>query len=306
MRRDLQRVELICYFGKQEQGSSRRLPPKNGGLRPGPERQDRQLEAVKPIYSMRKTGNELMVSHRFDVQKRLSLYRSISLKVDLSKLSNNERQIIPYLRNAASQMDLPYWIQEYGEPSEFLNSIDDPVTRRYCEINYGPWDRMFGNEAFLEGVGKKPRGANYYPSDITKEELEIASTENPELMSPFSMIRRTSDQQLVSIPYHEFFHESVENSAEWLQRAAASVESPHLKRFLKLRSEGLLIDKYGPSDVAWLELSDSNLDILIGPTEIEDRLFGIKTAYTGTLFLWKRKCHGPSYQTSFPFSGFAI
>ncbi len=252
-----------------------------------------------------------MVSHRFDVQKRLSLYRPISLKADLSKISLNERQIIPYLRNAASQMDLPYWTQEYGDPSDLLNSIDDPDTRRYCEINYGPWDRMFGNEALLEGVGSKPRGANYYPPDITAEEFDKASRSNPELKSPFSMVRRAIDQKLVSIPYHEFFHEYIENSVEWLQRAAAHVESTQLKNFLKVRSDGLLMDKYGPSDVAWLEVSNSNLDILIGPTEIEDQLFGIKAAYSGTIFRWNRKSsnliarlhsHSVALQSSLPLS----
>jgi hypothetical protein len=189
---------------------------------------------------------------------------------------------------AALEMDLPYWFQEFGDPSALLGSIADEATRTYCDINYGPWDRMFGNEAILEGVKAKPRGANYYPDDISEEEFRIASKIDSRLSSPFTMVRWDKDRHLTAIPYHEFFHSSVERSIRWIKLAASNTESAQFRRFLELRAEALHTDKYGPSEVAWLENSDSNLDLLIGPTEIEDRLFGIKTAYTGTLFVRKR------------------
>jgi hypothetical protein len=246
---------------------------------------------------------------RINVQDRLKLYRAVWLEADQSALTPNEREIIPHLMNAAREMDIPYWIQEFGEPSDFLESIDDADTRSYCSINYGPWDRMFGNEPILQGFGEKPAGANYYPEDISDDEFRIASRGEHLAVSPFTMMRRTEERELVAIPYYEFFRRSVELAAEGLQRAAAITDSPQLKHFLNLRSEAITTDEYAPSEVAWLDISDSNLDILIGPTEIEDRLFGIKTAYTGTIFVRRAdselrlkwlQSHIPELQTKLP------
>ena len=39
-----------------------------------------------------------------------------------------------------------------GYHDEYLASIDDPAMRRLAEINYGPWDRLKGNEPFVPGL----------------------------------------------------------------------------------------------------------------------------------------------------------
>ena len=65
-------------------------------------------------------------------------------------------------------------MEAYGDGQALLGSIEDPSLRRFAEINYGPWDRLAGNEPFIEGVGPKPSGANFYPPDMTREEFEEA------------------------------------------------------------------------------------------------------------------------------------
>ncbi len=65
-----------------------------------------------------------------------------------------------------------FWYEAYGDKDELLNSISDADTKKYVIINYGPWDRLNGNKPFVDGVGEKPKGANYYPADMTKEEFE--------------------------------------------------------------------------------------------------------------------------------------
>src|SRR5699024_11481226 len=42
-------------------------------------------------------------------------------------------------------------------------------TRRSSDL---PWDRLDNNRPFVDGVGSKPLGANFYPADMTKEEFE--------------------------------------------------------------------------------------------------------------------------------------
>ena len=62
--------------------------------------------------------------------------------------------------------------------------------------------------------------------------------------------------------------------------AAALAEEPGLKRYLELRSEALLTDDYRASDMAWLDMRDNGIDVVIGPIEsYEDQLLGRKTAH---------------------------
>jgi hypothetical protein len=109
-----------------------------------------------------------------DISARLAKYTPVRLTTDLSALSDQERQMIPLLIDAAQEMDDIFWQQAYGNREQLMNSIEDPDTRRFVEINYGPWDRLANNEPFVPGVGPKPPGSNLYPSDITKEEFERA------------------------------------------------------------------------------------------------------------------------------------
>jgi len=80
------------------------------------------------------------------------------------------RAMIPLLIEASQIMDGLYWLQAVGDKDSFLATIDDPRERRFAEINYGPWDRLNGDQPWLEGIPSKPPGANLYPPDLTKEE----------------------------------------------------------------------------------------------------------------------------------------
>lgn len=192
------------------------------------------------------------------------------------------------LEEAAEAMDMPFWVQNYGDPEPLLASIPEADVRRYVRLNYGPWDRMYGDEPLISGVGDRPLGANFYPADMTTAEFEASAAVNPALKSSFTMVRRDENRQLRAIPYHEFFEEHVQIAAEKLRQAAEVAESEEMRKFLKLRAEALLTDEYRASDYAWMELKDNSIELLLGPMEIEDRLFGIKTAYSASI-LFKDK-----------------
>ncbi|HJK97552.1 MAG TPA: hypothetical protein RMF84_10040, partial [Polyangiaceae bacterium LLY-WYZ-14_1] len=186
----------------------------------------------------------------------------------------------------ARQMDAAFWVQAYGDRQALLDDVDDPGARRFVEINYGPWDRLAGNEPFLPGVGPKPPGANFYPPDLTREELEAAARDADDagaaLASLYTMVRRGDDGALRTIPYHRFFRTYVAAAAAELRAAAELVPNEAFARYLRLRADALETDDYRASDLAWLDVRDNDLDVVIGPIETyEDQLVGAKAAFEG-------------------------
>ena len=218
------------------------------------------------------------------LDKKLAQYTSVRLTSDLSKLTEKERQMIPLLIDAARFMDAIFWRQAFGNRDSLLESIKDPSTRRYAEINYGPWDRLDNNTPFVAGAGPKPPGADFYPHDMTKQEFEAAlkSPEASRLTSQYTVVRRNSTGGLVAIPYHEAYADQVQPAAAKLRQAAQLAEDPGLKRYLELRATALETDQYQPSDFAWLDMKTNTVDVVIGPIETyEDQLLGYKAANEG-------------------------
>lgn len=220
-----------------------------------------------------------------NIQDRLSQVAFFQMTPDLSPFSDGERRLLTLLFDAAQAMDDAFWIQNYGDREALLASTSDPDARRYLRLSYGPWDRLRGNEPFLTGVGPKPPGANFYPPDVTREEFEARAAHDPHLKSPYTMVRRDDRGDLIAIPYHRFFQNLARRAAEKLQRAADLAEEPGLRTYLNLRARALLSDDYRASDIAWVEMKTNTLDILIGPMEVADRLFGIKTAYAASILI---------------------
>lgn len=209
---------------------------------------------------------------------RLDIYTPVRLTTELSGLEDHEKDMIPHLINASKIMDTLFWLQAYGLPDTFLTKIPVPEVTRFARINYGPWDRLKNNEPFLSGFGEKPLGANFYPHDITKEEMENAVL--PEKFNQYTLVRRNEEGELYTIPYHEAYKERLERAAGYLRTAANLAKNEQLNEYLALRAEALLNSVYDPSDIAWLEMEDNTLDIIIGPIEnYEDKLFNAKTAF---------------------------
>ncbi|MBC14469.1 MAG: Zn-dependent hydrolase [Rhodothermaceae bacterium] len=210
----------------------------------------------------------------------LGQYTTVRLEADLSGLSDSTRAMLPHLIAAARALDDVYWQQAYGDRDSLLAGLSEPA-RRYVTINKGPWDRIDGNTPFLPGVGEKPLGANFYPADLTKDDLLAAADLYPEnnLTSLYTLVRREGNQ-LVGIPYHEAFADAHGRAAAHLRAAADLAQDPGLATYLRLRADALLTDDYQESDLAWMDMRDNPLDIVIGPIETyEDQLMGFKASH---------------------------
>ncbi|MHC1777890.1 MAG: Zn-dependent hydrolase [Lentimicrobium sp.] len=222
-------------------------------------------------------GEALTATDPAEVAQKLAAYAPVRLTADISHLSEKEKQILPLLFEAAQLMDDIYWQQSLGNKEAFLSRISDESTRKFAEINYGPWDRLNGNNSFIAGIGEKPLGANFYPADITKEEFD--SLQNPDKSSLYTLIRRNEDRTLRVVWYHDAYASKIKKAADLLKQAATLAEDAGFKKYLELRAEALLTDKYQESDFAWMDMKTSNIDFVVGPIEnYEDALYGTKAA----------------------------
>ncbi|MBS4012272.1 MAG: Zn-dependent hydrolase [Bacteroidetes bacterium] len=213
------------------------------------------------------------------MKSKMKKFTEVELTTDLSWLSENEKEIIRILIDAANIMEEIYWMQSYtGDKDELIAGITNEDALKYVKINYGPWERLQGNEPFIDGYGPKPLGANYYPLDMTKEEFE--AWDNPEKTSLYTLIRRDDQGKLIALPYSVAYSEKHIEAAHLIRRAAELADDAGLKKYLNMRAEALLSNDYMPSDYAWIEMKTNNIDFVVGPIEnYEDRLFGYKAAH---------------------------
>lgn len=236
------------------------------------------------------------VPHKPAVQsyasEHLGDYATVTLTADLGAYDASQRQMLAKLIAAAQIMDGLFWQQTYGDRQTLLSGITDEATRRFVEINYGPWDRLNGDRPFVAGVGTKPLGANFYPVDMTKAEFDQSKLPGKDGL--YTLLRRDSKGALTVIPYHEAYHDELAKAADLLNQASALAKDPGLKKYLSLRAQSLLTDQYRESDLAWLDMKDNSVDLIIGPIETyEDALFGYKASYECFVLLkdmgWSRR-----------------
>lgn len=219
-------------------------------------------------------------------------YAKVRLSADLSALDANQRQMLVKLIQAGQVMDGIFWQQAYGDKDELLSNIKDPDTRLMVEYNYGPWDRLNGDHPFVAGIGKKPAGANFYPTDMSVDEFNKAKL--PDKDSQYTLIQRDAKGTLTAQPYHVAYQDQLARASDLLNQASVLSSDPAFKKYLSLRAQSLLTDQYQESDFAWLDVRDNPVDVIIGPIETyQDGLFGYKASYECFVLLkdqeWSQK-----------------
>ena len=218
------------------------------------------------------------------IADRIAKYTTVALVADTTPLTAKERQMIPLLIDAARLMDPIYWMQTYGNRDSLIAAVSDADTKKFIDWNYGPWDRLDNNAPFVASVGPRPPGGNLYPRDLTKAEFDSAVAESPaahadSLKSQYTLVRRAAGGGLDAVPYKVAFKTQNDSAAAKLLAAAALAEDGGLRRYLTLRAAALTSDDYQASDLAWMDMKNNTLDIVIGPIEnYEDELYGYKTA----------------------------
>ena len=240
---------------------------------------------------------------------RLDIYQSVPLTAELSSLSANQKQMLGLLIDASKIMDDLFWQQAYGDNKEqFLSRIANESGRRFAEINYGPWDRLNGDKAFLTQTTEKPVGAQFYPEDMSKTEFE--KSEFADKTGLYSMVVRDQNGSLKAVPYAEYFAKPLQKAASLLNEAAELADDPAFANYLRLRADALLSNEYQKSDFAWMDMKSNPIELVIGPIETyEDQLFGYRAAFEAYVLLkdlsWSERlskyaAYLPELQTNLP------
>jgi hypothetical protein len=213
-----------------------------------------------------------------EAPSRFDIYAEVGLTTDLSHLGDNQKQMIGLLIDAGKITDDIFWQQVWGDKDELLNSIEDPRVRRFAEYNYGPWDRLAGDQPFIENFGPRPPGARFYPQDMSKAEFEAWQQDGKDGL--YTIVQRDADGGLVLVPYSQAFAAQIDAIADLLVQAAALAEDQEFATYLKLRAEALKTDDYQASDMAWMDMKNNPIELVIGPIETyQDALYGYRAAF---------------------------
>jgi Peptidase family M49 len=235
------------------------------------------------------SAQEHPVADTAKLQQMTARFAPTDIGADLSKLSNADRRVLAKLVDASKIMDGLFLRQVWaGNEAMLLDLAGDqsPLGRarlHYLLINKGPWSRLDHNQAFVSGAPEKPAGANYYPPQAAKADLEKWTQSLPEAerarATGFFTVLRRSGAGFTIVPYHVEYQGELARASALLKEAAALASEPTLKTFLTKRADAFLSDDYYDSDVAWMELKGA-IEPTIGPYEVyEDELFNYKAAF---------------------------
>jgi hypothetical protein len=221
------------------------------------------------------------------LQGKIAQFVPVEITADVSDLPANERQALDALIAAAKLLDPIFDRQVWaGNPelAERLAADQSPLGQArhaYFRIMRGPWDRQDHVKPFAIDR-ERPRGAGYYPEDLTEEAfrayLEAHPDQKQALVDTYTVVQREGEA-LVAVPYAKAYAEWLEPAAAKLEEAAGLTKNKSLARFLRARAAAFRGNDYYQSDKDWMDL-DSRVEITIGPYETyEDELMGLKAAF---------------------------
>jgi hypothetical protein len=225
-----------------------------------------------------------------ELNQMAARFAPVQLEVDLSALSAGDKKALAKLIEAGRIVNHLFMQQFWSGDLALYQKLQQDKTPlgkarlHYFWINKGPWSEIDEHKAFLSGVpAKKPAGANFYPEDMTREELESWVKAHPDQKEQaegfFTVVRRDANKQLKLLPYHLEYKSDLAQAGKLLKEAASLTDNASLKKFLTTRASAFGSNDYFESDMAWMDL-DAPVDVTIGPYETyNDELFGYKAAF---------------------------
>lgn len=127
----------------------------------------------------------------------------------------------------------------------------------------------------------------FYPKGVSKSEILDAGRENPEIISPYTIVTRDKAENLEAIPQHVYYGETIKEKGivDLLRNAAKEIRKskkrdPQLESYLRARAIAFERGNFEASEAIWLTREDEpELNIVIGFYDTyTDRFLGLKYA----------------------------
>ncbi|MCK5739468.1 peptidase, partial [bacterium] len=217
------------------------------------------------------------------VQAELDKFAPVTLSYDAALLDSAETAALKKIVAAAQYMDQIFLNQVYSQNEAIRAELKDGTPHAALfDVMVGPFNRLDEDAPFINKA-EKPAGANFYPEDMTKEELLAFVEANPALKDTmehvFTRIVRDDSSQLTAVAYSEAYKQWLEPAAQLLNEAAELTQNASLKTYLQSRAAAFSSNDYYQSDMDWMDL-DSEIEVVIGPYEVyEDKMFNYKAAF---------------------------
>lgn len=229
-----------------------------------------------------------------DIEARLARLEQVPMKFDARDFPQQQKELLKALVEAGQLVHEAYLYQVCPEGIAIRDSLavlDDELSKnmlRLVERNGGIYDKIDGFTNFFNGTTKLP-GAGFYPADLSKDELEgylaLRPHETTMMLSPFTIVKRDNGQ-LKAAWFHEEYTKYLVAASELLKKASTLTQNQQFKKFLETRAGALLTDDYYQSHLDWLEVTDSDVDLLMAPDEVyDDALMGMKASYEVSVML---------------------
>jgi hypothetical protein len=223
-----------------------------------------------------------------NLTQQLAKWKPVEMPFHSEGLSPREIKLVQKLAEATRYLDDIYWRQSDPEALQLYEQLkgstnpQDVHVRRFLMINGSRYDLLNGNKPFIGDEPYRP-GRGYYPTDISRDQIEQYVKDHPDqkeaIYSGYTVVRQQGDK-LQTVPYHIAYRSFLEPAAKALREAADLSDDKAFASFLRLRADALLNDEYYKSDLAWVDLKNPKIDVIMAPYETYlDDLLGVKTSY---------------------------
>ena len=211
----------------------------------------------------------------------------VKMNADTSYLSAEEREVVNLLIQAADLMQPIYLRQVSADNARLRAEIEasgDKAQARAVRPDDGPVGRDGRGQAVHRHRASARPAAGFYPADLTQAEFEAYVKAQPGTR-PRSSTASTRWSSATATGWSRCRTASnIRNGSSpppsCSSRPRRRPATPSLKKFLTLRAKAFRTDDYFESELAWMDLKDTPIEIVIGPYETyTDRLFGRKAAF---------------------------
>jgi len=210
-------------------------------------------------------------------------------KEQYENLKDGDKLALKHLVNAGKLLNDVFAKQEHEKGLEFRETLTlrsksgDKLAAKTLElynIFNGIEDERKERTYLFKNI-KLADGRNFYPKDVTPQEIIKFLKENPdkieEILSNNTIVKRTKDGGFIGIPYQVEYKEEYEKVAQELLEAAKTSTNEQFNEYLKLQAKAMISrdpeDSYN-ADVAWIKLADAPLEFTIAKECYDDKFTG--------------------------------